>query len=661
MSNSKMMNYTGFFLGAARDKPLTLNQIITELIDNAIDSLYRKIAQENTDNYEPIILIKILDGALAIYNNGKGIPRNSYKKIFTLFNLSENNNTKNGKYGQGFAAAYDKLTLGQGKVRFISNLKNIPEDDTRHFSDMTDQFTSCTVDHGDTIRNNNINIDHSDVIAGEMKKLWTDIVPNNLQKKEGVLNIIDLHPSVYKELKYNYDTHDFKKNLRMHICRAYQQYITDDKIQIIFDFNGNVESLKPIQFPTSTSFPIWNIQDDVKAFTTNQKNNIEALYCSYKLIRNNSSALQDFKNNKMKIKKYKEGEFTNLIETNGGKCYIGFKGTRQKSMIKISDTEKAKIFDINNNGSKKEELFRIDSNYIPEWKRKRGILADNVKLHIQMYSTMENPTDRQIRWYIRDFVSGFYYRRHKRIIKINMPGDYIADTRSKKDGWDTYHYTRSIISPIQNNNETDKIMGIFADKDVMYEHMIEEIMRDTIAVVLLVCNKIILCNYARIPRTKKELEKLEGPYAIQIQKILRGWNVRKQHVVNEPQQVVENNEQQQEVKEQPFEDVGGVKTSSKDNITTHVSAHNRRGSRECKDIREEFINLNDKMLSDTTKLKKGKKYAKDLISLAFKMNMDYKNFIKIMEPVILQLVNQYDDDDGLPAGADFIKLFEKFN
>ena len=67
------------------------------------------------------------------------------------------------------------------------------------------------------------------------------------------------------------------------------------------------------------------------------------------------------------------------------------------------------------------------------------------------------------------------------------------------------------------------------------------------------------------------------------------------------------------------------------------------------------------MLSDTTKIKTGKKYAKDLISLAFRMNMDYKNFIKMMEPVILQLVNQYGDNDTIPAGADFIKLFEKYN
>ena len=92
-----------------------------------------------------------------------------------------------------------------------------------------------------------------------------------------------------------------------------------------------------------------------------------------------------------------------------------------------------------------------------------------------------------------------------------------------------------------------------------------------------------------------------------------------------------------------------------------MSAHNRRGSRMCKDIREEFVNLNGKMLCDTTKIKTGKKYAKDLISLAFKMNMDYKNVIKMMEPVILQLINQHDDDDTIPAGADFIKTFEKYN
>ena len=149
-----MMNYTGFFLGAARDMPLSLNQSFTELLDNAIDSIYKKIEQSNAANYKPIILIKMLDNALAIYNNGKGIERNNYKEIFTLFNLSENTSKKIGKYGQGFAIAYNKLTKGEGKIKFISNLSDISSDDETDFAHMDNQFTSCIVDHSKTIENN---------------------------------------------------------------------------------------------------------------------------------------------------------------------------------------------------------------------------------------------------------------------------------------------------------------------------------------------------------------------------------------------------------------------------------------------------------------------------------------------------------------------------
>ena len=214
----------------------------------------------------------------------------------------------------------------------------------------------------------------------------------------------------------------------------------------------------------------------------------------------------DVKNKKRKSKKYTQGKFTHLIENNN-EYELGFKG-RQRSTIKISSSDQRKLFNVNHNGTPKQELFAIDTIYIPEWKRERGELANHVKSHIKLYTTMENPSERQLKWYIRDFVCGVYCKRHKRLIKINMPADYIADTRSKTDGWDTYYYARNIITPTNNNNETDKMLGIFADKDVMYEHMIEEIMRDTLAVVLLVCNKIRLCNDARIPRTKKRKRKV---------------------------------------------------------------------------------------------------------------------------------------------------------
>ena len=45
-----MMNYSGYFQGACLDRPMTENECLLEMVDNAIDSIIKR--KENKDKFE---------------------------------------------------------------------------------------------------------------------------------------------------------------------------------------------------------------------------------------------------------------------------------------------------------------------------------------------------------------------------------------------------------------------------------------------------------------------------------------------------------------------------------------------------------------------------------------------------------------------------------
>ena len=69
--------------------------------------------------------------------------------------------------------------------------------------------------------------------------------------------------------------------------------------------------------------------------------------------------------------------------------------------------------------------------------------------------------------------------------------------------------------------------------------------------------------------------------------------------------------------------------------------------------------MKTKMNNDTTNIRKQKKVNKDMHMLLYKMGVSEKAVFNALAPLFQVKLNQRDDDDTIPAGARFRKMFEE--